>query len=135
MHSSLYMLFIPGWLYIARITSTLSFLRLYFYKLREVVKRFFLKTLWFIYRRYSRLIDSKLSNYQLLKLYPKLLSTTVCVTIAIISRSFRSRAFLGGKMKRFGWLKDNAYFLRDKHYKILARYIGCAENSITICYD
>ena len=135
MHSSLYMVFIPGWLYIARITSSLSFLRLYFHKRREVVKRFFLKTLWFIYRRYSRLIDSKLSNYQLLKLYPTRLSTTVCLTIAVISRSCRPRAFLGGNMKRFGWLKDNAYFLRYKHYKILARSIGCAENSTTICHD
>ena len=43
--------------------------------------------------------------------------------------------FLAGKMKRFGLLKDNSCFLCDKHYKILARSIGCEENSITICYE
>ena len=40
-----------------------------------------------------------------------------------------------GKMKWFGSLKDKACFLWDKYYTIVARYIGCAENSITICYE
>ena len=43
--------------------------------------------------------------------------------------------FLAGKMKRFGSLKDKAWLLRDKHYKILARSLGCAENSNIICYE
>ena len=36
------------------------------------------------------------------------------------------------KMKMFRSLKDQACFLCEKHYKILARSIGCEENSITI---
>ena len=43
--------------------------------------------------------------------------------------------FFAGKMKRLQSLKDKACFLCDKHYKILARSIGCEKNSITICYE
>jgi len=70
----------------------------------------------------------------LLKLYPKCLSITVFVTIAVIISIILTACFLAGKMKRLGSLKDKACFLCDKHYKILAKSIGCAENSITICY-
>ena len=81
---------------------------------------FFLETLRYLKRRYSHLNDKRLSNYQLLKLNPKLSSITVCVTIAVIISIIPSTGvFWAGKNKRFGSLKDKACFLCDKHYKIL----------------